>query len=68
MKYKLIENSSNDINHFIKTVLQNRGITNIQKFMESNEEDLEQNSFRNLNNINEGVELLLKHIKNKVRN
>jgi single-stranded-DNA-specific exonuclease len=65
MKYKLIENSANDINHLIKTVLTNRGIINIEEFMNSNKEDLEQNSYSNLNNIHKGVEVLLKHIKNE---
>ena len=64
MKYRLIENSLNDINRFIKTVLINRGITNIEEFMNSNKEDLEQNSYSDLNNIEAGVEILLKHIKN----
>lgn len=65
MKYKLIENSINDINHFVKTVLTNRGITDITEFMNSNKEDLENNSYSNLNNITAGVEMLLEHIKNQ---
>lgn len=63
MKYRLIENSINDVNHLIKTVLTNRGITNIEEFMKSNKEDLEQNSFSDLNNINEGIDVLFKHIE-----
>ncbi len=63
MKYRLIENSINDINHFVKTVLTNRGINNIEEFMKSNKEDLEQNSFSDLNNIDKGVDVLFKHIE-----
>ena len=65
MKYRLIENSTNDITRIIRTVLNNRGITDIQTFMDSNKEDLEQNSFNDLNNINEGVDVLLQHINNE---
>ena len=65
MKYKLIENSLNDINRLIKTVLNNRGITNIEEFMSSNKEDLEQNSYKDLDNIEKGVKTLLTHIKNR---
>lgn len=63
MKYELIKNSANDMGHLIRTVLNNRGIANIEEFMNSNKEDLEQNSFSDLNNITNGVELLLKHIQ-----
>lgn len=65
MKYKLIENSLNDINHLIKTVLNNRGITNIEEFMSSNKEDIEQNSYKDLDNIENGVKTLLNHIRNR---
>lgn len=65
MKYELIENSSNDLTHLIRTVLTNRGIKNIEEFMNSNKEDLERNSFNDLNNIETGVETLLEHINNK---
>ena len=65
MKYELIKNSANDINHLMQTVLNNRGITTIEEFMKSNKEDLEQNSYSDLNNIDIGVRTLLEHIKNK---
>lgn len=58
MKYELIKNSANDINHLMQTVLNNRGITNIEEFMKSNKEDLEQNSYSDLNNIDIGVQTL----------
>lgn len=63
MKYRLIENSANDIKKLIRTVLSNRGITDIDAFMNSNKEDIENNSYNDLNNISEGVEVLLQHIK-----
>ena len=65
MKYSLVENSLNDLTHFVKTVLSNRGIQNIQEFMQSNNEDIENNSFSDLNNIKEGVDILFKHIEAK---
>lgn len=65
MKYKLIKNSKNDINNFLETVLLNRNITDIDNFRKSNTELLENNSFEDLDNIEEGVELLIKHMKNK---
>ena len=63
MKYRLIENSANDIKKLIRTVLSNRGITDIDTFMNSNKEDIENNSYNDLNNISEGVDVLLQHIK-----
>ena len=65
MKYKLIKNSKNDINNFLETVLLNRNITDIDNFRKSNTELLENNSFEDLDNIEEGVELLIKHMKDK---
>ena len=62
MKYRLIENSMNDINHFVKTVLANRGIKDTEEFMRSNKEDLERNSFSDLNNIDKGIDVLFEHI------
>lgn len=66
MKYKLIENSKNDIDNFLKTVLENRGITeeNYEEFLASNTVDLEGNTYDNLNNIKEGIETIWKHIQN----
>ena len=63
MKYRLIENSMNDINHFVKTVLANRGIKDTEEFMRSNKEDLERNSFSDLNNIDKGIDVLFEHIE-----
>lgn len=65
MKYELIKNSANDLHHFVRTVLENRNIKNVEELIQSNKEDLEDNSYDDLNNINEGVNLLLEHIQNK---
>lgn len=65
MKYQLIKGSKNDIEHFLETVLNNRNITDIETFRKSNNELLENNTYKDLDNIEQGVELLLKHINNK---
>ncbi len=62
MKYQLIEGSKNDINNFLETVLENRKIENIDDFKESNTVLLENNTYKDLDNMDNGVELLLKHI------
>lgn len=63
LKYKLIENSKNDINNITETIFLNRGITNYKSFI-----DLDKNSicdYSLLNNIKEAVECYIKHINNK---
>lgn len=65
MKYQLINGSKNDINNFLQTVLENRNITDIDKFKESNTTLLVENTYNDLDNIDEGVELLLSHINKK---
>lgn len=65
MKYQLIENSKNDINNFLETVLNNRHIEDIDTFKRSNNELLENNTYLDLDNIEKGVELLLDHINKK---
>ena len=66
MKYSLIKNSKNNIDDFLKVVLENRGIKeeDYENFMNSNSVDLEGNTYHNLNNIKEGVETIWKHIEN----
>lgn len=66
MKYKLIENSKNDIDNFLRTVLENRGISEEQydEFMASNKVDLEGNTYDNLDNIQLGIKTIWKHIEN----
>jgi len=61
MKYILIgNNNTNNIKH---TILQNRGITDVKKYLELNSNCLYDYSL--LDNINEGVKCLTKHIENK---
>lgn len=62
MKYQLIENSKNDINNFLETVLENRNIKDIDAFRKSNTELLEHNTFKDLDNIEDGVKLLIQHM------
>ena len=66
MKYNLIKNSRNDIDDFLRVVLENRGISeeDYEEFMNSNSVDLEGNTYHNLNNIQEGIETIWKHIEN----
>ena len=49
MKYNLIKNSKNDINQFLRTVLENRGISeeNYEEFITSNNIDIEGNTYEN---------------------
>lgn len=66
MKYNLIKNSRNDINQFLKTVLENRGIKeeDYEEFLASNNVDIEGNTYDNLDNIQEGIKTIWKHIEN----
>ena len=66
MKYSLIKNSRNDINQFLKTVLENRGISeeDYEEFLASNNVDIEGNTYDNLNNIQEGIKTIWQHIEN----
>lgn len=63
MKYKLIEGSLNDITRSKETVLKNRGIDNIKKYL--NLDDSVLYSYKLLEKIELAVELLLKHISSK---
>lgn len=63
MQYKLFENSLNDTNNVIKTILLNRGIENPQEYLNLNESCT--NDYNNLNNINEAVECFEKHFERK---
>ena len=66
MKYNLIKNSRNDIDQFLKTVLENRGIKDedYEEFLASNNVDIEGNTYDNLDNIKLGIETIWKHIEN----
>ena len=61
MQYKLFENSLNDKDNVIETVLLNRGIENPQEYLNLNEECC--NDYNNLNNIDEAVQCFDKHFE-----
>ena len=61
LQYKLFENSLNDKEQIIKTVLLNRGINNPQKYLSLDESCT--NDYNNLDNINEAVECFEKHFE-----
>jgi single-stranded-DNA-specific exonuclease len=63
LRYKLIENSANDINDIVGTVLRNRGVENPQEYLNLNECCI--NDYNNLNNINEAVECFEKHFERR---
>jgi single-stranded-DNA-specific exonuclease len=63
MQYKLFQNSLNDKNNVIETVLLNRGIENPQEYLNLNESCT--NDYNNLNNINEAVECFEKHFERR---
>jgi single-stranded-DNA-specific exonuclease len=62
MQYKLINNSLNDIYNPKETVLRNRGIKDVDTYL--NLDDSVLIHFSELDNINEAVQCLLKHLKN----
>ena len=53
MKYKLFENSLNDKDNIIETVLLNRGIENPQEYL--NLDESYTNDYNNLDNIDKAV-------------
>lgn len=61
MKYKLFENSLNDKDNIIETVLLNRGIENPQEYLNLDESCT--NDYNNLNNINAAVECFVSHFE-----
>lgn len=63
MKYKLKNNSSNNINNIVQTIFENRGINNYKEYM--NLDDNVLIPYNQLDNIDKAVECLLKHLENK---
>ena len=61
MKYKLFENSLNDKDNVIETVLLNRGIENPLEYLNLNESCT--NNYNNLENISEAVECFERHFE-----
>ncbi len=64
MKYKLIENNK-DYDNFLYTILSNRGIDNPLEYINVSQNDIL--SPRLLDNIDKGVKVLAKAIKDKVK-
>ena len=56
MKYKLIENSANDINDIIGTVLRNRGVEKPQEYLNCTKH-FTADDWRLLDNIDKAVEV-----------
>lgn len=63
MNYKLFENSLNDKDNVIETILLNRGVESPQEYLDLTEDCC--NDYNNLNNINEAVECFNKHFENR---
>lgn len=59
MQYKLIDNSLNDVNNPIETVLLNRGIEDIKTYLNLNSSVVQ--GYDDLDNIQEAVQCFLKH-------
>ena len=59
MRYELIKGSLNDINNPIETILKNRGIENVDKYLNLDESVVQ--DFNDLSNIQKAVQCLLKH-------
>lgn len=63
MRYKLIENSANDINDIVGTVLRNRGVERPQEYL--NLTDSCVGDYNDLDNIDKAVECFVEHYNNK---
>jgi len=59
MKYKLIENSQNDIQNPIVTVLRNRGVENVEEYLHLNDSVVQ--DYNDLDNMQEAVQCFLRH-------
>ena len=63
MNYKLIDNSLNDINHVEETIFYNRGIQNIQEYINTTDDNLY--DFSLLDNMDKAVDCIENHINNQ---
>ena len=63
MQYKLIENSLNDTNNIVKTILLNRGIENPQEYLKLNDSCVQ--GYDDLDNMQEAVQCFLKHYQER---
>lgn len=65
MNYELIENSLNDINNPVETILKNRCVIDWKQYMKLNDDCIYPYSM--LSNMGQAVECMKKHIENKNR-
>lgn len=65
MNYELIENSLNDINNPVETILKNRGVIDWKQYMKLSDDCIYPYSM--LSNMGQAVECMKKHIENKNR-
>lgn len=63
MRYKLIDNSLNDIYNPINTVLLNRGVTDINTYLNLDSSVVQ--DYNDLNNIQEAVQCFVKHFEQR---
>lgn len=66
MQYKLYENGNNDTSNVLAEVLKNRGVADYNRYLNLDESVVE--PYQNLDNIEEAVNLFMKHFnqKNKI--
>ena len=63
MKYRLYENSTNNVDNIVEDFFKNRGIDNYEEYMNLTDDAIQ--DYDSLNNIFEARDLLLKHINNE---
>ena len=61
MRYRLIDNSLNNVNDILNTVLINRGISNPEAYMHIDDTCID--DYNNLDNIDKAVECLMNHFE-----
>lgn len=61
MRYRLIDNSLNNVNDILNTVLINRGISNPEAYMHLDDTCID--DYNNLDNIDKAVECLMNHFE-----
>ena len=61
MRYRLIDNSLNNVNDILNTVLINRGISNPEAYMHLDDTCID--DYNNLDNIDQAVECLMNHFE-----
>lgn len=61
MRYRLIDNSLNNVNDILNTVLINRGISNPEAYMHIDDTCID--DYNNLDNIDKAVKCLMNHFE-----